>query len=336
MTLHVVVLDERMPERDTIARTVERLSYTVHTASDNSSLMTALTEYKPGVVILAWRAGCNANMVRATCATSPRAYVIAVVDGGNDIAAMLAAGAHDVLRRPIIAEELNARIETPRRLRDYIDATEEQGPDVRALAAWRTLGDLVAHDLGKMFGTTLVTTETWPRVLSGLRTATIPMSLAAHELELRVSVVTDAPGMQWLATTLLGASSADESTLLDILRELANTAGGAVKRAACLEDVELTTGLPVNDQSVADPNGDKIRGWVLSTTQGFLAVHAEIRRHVNRRVAAAKLAEGMVLVRDLRNAEGALLVAAGTRLTSTTAVHVARILGERFVVDVAA
>ncbi len=335
--MKVLVYNERQPERGAIARMLERLTHTVHLVSDKADLLAALTQYEPDVAFLAWRAACDVSTVHSVRATCPRTFIVALVDSGAEIASLLAAGAHDVLRRPIVAEELNARLGAPQRYHDWVCAMEGvAGPDVGALCAWRTLGDLVATDIGDMVCVTLVPIEVWPTALVGGHVATIPMSLAAHKLELRISIAADARGMAWLGEILLGGPTSDGEALADVLRELANTAGGALKRAALLEQVTFTTGLPVHNATIAPPNGDNVRGWVLTAAQGFVGVHAELRNRENRRVAASSLSEGMVLVSDLRTGEGALLVVAGTRLTATTAEHVARILGERFVVEVAA
>jgi hypothetical protein len=80
-----------------------------------------------------------------------------------------------------------------------------------------------------------------------------------------------------------------------------------------------------------------IRTWTVPVSGGrhCLAIVGEIRSLANARVPASKLREGMVLTHDLRNESGALVVTAGSRLTSSTAERVAKLLGDRFSVEVA-
>jgi hypothetical protein len=164
----------------------------------------------------------------------------------------------------------------------------------------------------------------------------IPLSLATEELELRVWLAVDAPAVAWLGRALLAEPSPGAAVVDDILREMVNTAGGAIKRAALPESVTLTAGIPTNDAPLRT-QGDGIRSYTFALDGGkaSMALMGEIRKRDNTRVPASKLREGMVLVHDLRSENGMLLVAAGSRLTSTTAERVAKLLGDRFFVEVA-
>jgi hypothetical protein len=161
------------------------------------------------------------------------------------------------------------------------------------------------------------------------------MSLAGDELEARVSVVVDAITIRWVKSALLGNPNASVDAVDDALRELANTAGGAVKRAALTENVVLTTGIPSTDKP--GTNFEQHSCWTLAPegSDCFVAVVGEIRQRANQRVAASQLTEGMVLAHDVRNESGILLVPAGARLTSTSAIKLSALLGPRFFLEVA-
>ncbi len=58
-----------------------------------------------------------------------------------------------------------------------------------------------------------------------------------------------------------------------------------------------------------------------------ISVIAAIRARANIQLRADKLQEGMVLVGDVRNRCGMLVVSAGTRLTATSAERLASMLG---------
>jgi hypothetical protein len=80
------------------------------------------------------------------------------------------------------------------------------------------------------------------------------------------------------------------------------------------------------------PTGKDIQNIIAAGAHDFL------RRPVldaDQRVPASSLAEGMVLVHDVRNEGGILLAPAGSRLTSTTAAKLAQMLGPRFTLEVA-
>jgi hypothetical protein len=66
-----------------------------------------------------------------------------------------------------------------------------------------------------------------------------------------------------------------------------------------------------------------------------IAIIGEVKRRVNRRVEARRLIEGMVVVTDVRNGGGVLLLPSGTRLTSTTAERLSNLL-DHTLIDVAA
>ena len=135
----------------------------------------------------------------------------------------------------------------------------------------------------------------------------------------RISIVADTPTRSWLGANLLGDPAASEEALDDVMREMANVAGGALKRAALIEGPVLTTGIPVDGRSL--PARDSgARCWTVPIADGVsIAVIGEIRRRANRRIPAQRLSEGMIVVNDVHSDAGLLLLPAGTRLTSTTA-----------------
>ena len=121
----------------------------------------------------------------------------------------------------------------------------------------------------------------------------------------------------------------------DALRELANTAGGALKRAALGEGITLTTGIPRDDTAGRFPDKHACYTLKLAGDTGCLAVVGEIRTRSNERISAAQLAEGMILAHDIRSEGGVLIVPAGSRLTATSANRLAAMLGPRYFLEVA-
>jgi DNA-binding response OmpR family regulator len=345
--MRILIINDKVGEREAMARALQPSVGHVDAAADIKSALSTMGREPVQIVVFGWPHVGGTELVRDLHGidATANAYVLTVVDSlqpARDIAMALAAGVHDFLRRPIFNEELVARVHAPTRLLRWARSLTKTdvydwsaGLDLRRLRAWTDMGAIVAEDLAQMIGVAIEPVEGWPRQFEhALRGAAIPMSLPSEQTELRVSVVVDMPTLAWLSRTLLGNSNVDPSAQEDFLREMANVAGGAVKRAA-LPDVTLTTGIPISSHGLR-PTGDGSRCWTMTLggDAGYVAIMGEIRRRDNLRIPAAQLREGMVVVNDVRNQAGALLVNGGTRLTATTAERVAQILGRRFVVEV--
>lgn len=346
--MRVLLLNDKRSERDAMVRALPQDSYQVEAVADEQSALAAICRQPPQVVVFSAPQKGGPDLARrlrgvANCAES---YLLAIVEASppsKEISGLIGAGVHDFMRRPFADAEWVERVKAPERVLrwsrsvskptafDFSDAL-----DVSSLRAWRSLGSLVAEDLGQMAGRPFVVSEGWSSHLNGdAVSASIPMSLAGDQLELRLSIVADPAAFHWLREALLGDATADDMATRDALRELANTAGGALKRAALAESVTLTTGLPIDDSVARFPGNHNCWSLSLEGGAGTLAVVGEIRSRANERISAAKLAEGMVVAHDVRNEGGVLLVPAGARLTSTSAARLGNMLGARFFIDVA-
>jgi hypothetical protein len=163
-----------------------------------------------------------------------------------------------------------------------------------------------------------------------MQLATIPMTHPSAQLDLCVSIGADLHARRWLGIAMLGDETASDEVLRDIMRELANIAGGALKRAVQHEQTTLITGLPLDsDLTLCGPGA---RYWEIETEDGgVIGLVADVRRRPNRRLPARRLIEGMVVVSDVCNGTGVLLLPSGTRLTSTTAERLSRLLDQTLV-----
>jgi CheY-like chemotaxis protein len=267
----------------------------------------------------------------ASCST----YVIGVLAEDADsqaVTSALEAGCHDVLQLPFSDAELWARVDVLDRLAGWPLAPHGSRPTQRTVAAaraWRFLGDIVTQDLEQVLG--MIELSRRAPMSPPIRIATIPMVFARDNIELAISIVADKVACAWLAATLIGDPNADDAAIDDALRELANVAGGALKRAILPEGLVLSTGLPVGGDArlATELNASAtVRSWCLAVDTGAVfTVIADVRPRPNRHVPARSLREGMVIVGDVRTETGALLVDGGTRLTSSTAEHLGRLLG---------
>lgn len=345
--MRVLLFDDRRSERDALAKALPVACQDVEVVGDETSAISAITREPPQVLVFAAPARGAEEAVRRLRSfdSSGQAYIVAILDGTpshKDLSNLIAAGVNDFIRRPISEPELIERVKAPTRMLRWVrsvakpTAFDFSAPvDAARLQGWQNLGATIAEDVGQVIGVSFSVSSGWPEKFSnGIRGATIPMSLAEDQLELRVSIGVDAEAARWLGSTVLGDPAASEASLDDALRELANTAGGALKRSALCESVTLTTGIPLNE-TLANAAGHKCFTLLHEESGMCLAAVGEIRSKQNQRVAADHLAEGMVVVHDVRNEGGLLLVAAGSRLTSSSAARLARVLGSRCFLEVA-
>ena len=346
--MRVVLLNDRRAERDAMVHALPADIYGVEAVADETAALAAIAREAPQIVVFSAPAKGGRDLTRRLrgCENAAEAYWLAVVDAnpiGKDISSLISAGVHDFMRRPFTDAELLERVKAPERVLRWSRALSKPRAfdfsaalDVTSLKAWRNLGSLVAEDLGAMSGHPFGVVPGWPGHLRpDAMSASIPMSLVGDQLELRVSLVADAGALVFIRETLLRDPAAHDDALRDALRELVNNAGGALKRAAMTEGITLTTGIPRDDSANRFPGVHRCWGLELEGGAGWLAVVAEIRSRGNERISAAELTEGMVLAHDIRSEGGVLIVAAGMRLTATSAIRLAAMLGPRYFLEVA-
>ena len=346
--MRVILLNDRRAERDAMVRALPQDTYRVEAVGDETAALAAIAREAPQVVVFSVPTKGGQDLARRLRGgeNASEAYLLAIVEAtpaNKELSNLITAGVHDFMRRPFADIELIERVKAPERLLRWSRAVSKPNAfdfsaalDVNALRSWRTLGQLVAEDLGEMAGQPFAVSQGYPKQLNGTAPcASIPMSLAGDQLELRLSIVADAVATQWIRGTLLGDPVAPDNAVHDALRELANTAGGALKRAALGESITLTTGIPRDDSSARFPGKHQCWSLELEGGAGCLAVVGEIRARSNERISAAQLAEGMVLAHDIRSEGGVLIVPAGSRLTATSANRLAAMLGPRYFLEVA-
>lgn len=351
--MHVLIVEDIRQERELMARHLVAAGHDVTQATDARAALQAFAERPPEVLLTDWGlvGPSGLELIKRVRSMATPHYVYSIVVTGRtnpaDIAQVFAGGADDFLRKPVFKEELIARVEAPKRIAQWASRLAASATvhdftgryDATRLRAWREVETVVTADISDMLGQMLIVDRgaVSPVVMS----AEIPLSLPAEQLEIRLGVGFDKATRMKLGELLLGDPNAPDASMADVVREIANTSGGAFKRAALSEGITLTTGLPTNSsQSQAslagESNHDKVRPWIARSDAGFgLSFTASIISRQNQRVTAHTLREGMVLARDLKNEAGVLLIPAGTRLTSSTVDRLTKLLGATFLVEVA-
>jgi CheY-like chemotaxis protein len=346
--MRIVLLNDKKLERDAMVRAITTAKYPVEAVADEQAALAAIAREAPRIVLFALPAKGGADLVRRLrgADASGEAYLIALAEPSvskSELAAVMEAGAQDFFRRPVVDAELLERLKGPARAVRWVKSLAKSAAfdlaspsNLRGLEAWTGLGPLAAHDLSEVAGKPFVVRKEWPApFVNDLRGATIAMSLAGEQVEVRVSIVADPIAVRWIKAALLGSPNTSIEAVDDALRELANTVGGALKRAALAENVALTTGIPFSETPSSALQAETCWTLALGGDECCLALVGEIRERKNQRVAASKLEEGMILAHDVRNEGGILLAPAGSRLTSTTASKLAQMLGHRFFLEVA-
>jgi DNA-binding response OmpR family regulator len=339
--MRILVVSENIELRSCLVAALESNRRTA-LAADARNAALEIHRLVPDVLIVHVASSADLDVVGSLCALDSHGamYVLALLGPGlsvRAITAAVAAGSHDVLRMPYAKEELIMRVDARQRLERWSASVEPaRAEDIKLsmLRAWRYLDAVVVDDLEGMMCRGLQLTEKCLPLLSTVHLATIPMTLASAELDTCISIAVDLATQKWLGIAMLGDDAASSDVIHDIMRELANVAGGAFKRAALLERAAFATGIPID--SDLTPCGPDARYWEIETEDGAtLGLVADVRRRPNRRVQARRLIEGMVVVEDVCNGSGVLLLPSGTRLTATTAERLSRLL-DRTVIEVCA
>jgi DNA-binding response OmpR family regulator len=347
--MRVLVVHEQRAAREELTKALQQKDHVVEPFADSKGALAAFSRERAHVVVLSAPGPLASEFAKKLrmAQGAEYAYLLVLLDRTmpGEVTMLFAAGVDDFLRRPISHEELVARVEAPIRLRrvapmllrstsvDFMEATP-----FASRRSYAEAGTILASSLSEMLGIlTLTEKKGLAGETAGRIGATIPMNLPNEGLELRITIVADNPALPTIATLLFGTSDGiEDATMRDSMRELANTAAGVLKRSLLEEQLVVAMGLPA-DCTKPPLAGPGTRWWVAGLPEGAgsLLLCCELIERRNQRVPAAALREGMVVVTDLRSSAGGLLIAGGTRITSTSAERIGRALGDRFLVEVA-
>jgi CheY-like chemotaxis protein len=341
--MHTLIIEENKVLRESMATTLQKADHRVTLASGQAAVLAVLEREAPDAIVIGWNGGAGDIIRRIRSQeVDAHAFVVALLDKHpvTVIPSLFAAGADDFARAPLCREELLARLAAPERFRKWasiaakLAAQELTGErDLLQLNVFTKMGEFVAADLVTLLGPMDIAEGF---LVSGdLYGASIPMSIATERAEIRVSIVIEKRLVRTLAGILLCDEDAPEPAIKDMIREIANTAGGSVKRAGELDKLSITTGLPV-DEPRGVTKSEMTRCWTVTIhgSEAQIGIVGEVNRRSNQRLPLTKVSEGMVIVNDIRTETGALIVPSGTRLSMATVTRLVGLLGQRFVVDV--
>ena len=353
--MRVLVVDGSGQDRELTSRHLQSAGHQVMVAGGAKAALAAMERELPEVLVLdAQLQGMTSLQLVQRMRTrehASRVYSVLVSSKPSisELTSSIAAGADDYMRKPLHRDELIIRVGALDRIRAWtskiFESTGGRCVDLaektrwERLQAWQHVDGPIRSDVAELLGQSLAPMAA-DDVLGGcVLCAQMALTLAAEQTEVRLTVGVEASVASKLAALCLGDADAPEDSVRDVLRELANTAGGAFVRAAVQEGVSLTHGLPVDvsPASFAHPRSGVLQRFVLVTRDASVRIHVELEilSKALRRVSVGQLVEGMVLARDLHTDAGAMLVPGGTRLTGVQIERLGRILSTRVTFDVA-
>jgi len=330
--MKVMVVTDSKSDREVLTKYLVERAHAVESTSTGEEAYSIIDERSCEVAVIDWvTSRCSSiDLIRRLRLREPASHVYTIVVMSNptpaSVAAAFAAGADDLLRRPFVREELIARVETVDRIRRWAvrllgDAADRAG-GLSSLKAWKSANRAIGTDLADFLDRKL---EARPNTLSSDRrvmVAEVPLSVMEEGIECRLRVGIGEASLAGIARILLGEERAPIESLADMVREMANVAGGALVGAADGEGVALTMGVP--------SDGDPERDWseAIGTVQQFslgisgTPLEFSIRLSTQSReltpLCSGDLRPGMTVARKVLAGDGSELLAAGASLTDSS------------------
>ena len=341
--LRVLVIDESISELVTVRKFMELAGYDVHTALLSDVSLGSALEKEWDIVVTEWSPR-TPEVIEGIREATPRGCLVLVVTNkpvGLCIGPAFAAGADDFMSKPVVREELLARVKQPPRASHVTLGENESVAAFTKLACWSSFADTTATCLRDTFGRSidLIGPPSSSRGFNPSHASSLCLSLPDANAEFRLAIEIDGAAIESISTSVFGEIT--NNVLWDVVKEMANTVGGAFMRAGLNESVQMTMSIPFE---VDAPRVPTIFQYIDACTTvwlrdaesgGTIALHLGVRSRRNVVVNVARIREGMVLAQDLLTSSGTLLLKAGTRLTTTSSERVAKILGNDYAVEVA-
>lgn len=350
--MRLLIVDSNPKERDATLRLLPSDGHEIKIAKDAAEALVCLETREFDVllveVILTGTSGTELiKRIRAR-ESDTHVYIVATAARAfpGDLKTAFLCGADDFIRKPIARDELLVRIEGGTRVRRWASRILAGGAatdfaarsSITSLTAWTSADSAVCSELGDMLGFPLIAAACPEGLEGAVEVATLPLSLAAEQAEISLAIGADQASTAALAELMFGSPTNDASAIKDMMRELANVAGGAFKRMAATEGGVLTTGLPGEStpETFRHPKATARKQWIGTVEGSAIALRFELELRVRewKRVRVASLREGMVVALDLRNPLGALLVPSGTRITESHLGGLRRSLGDDGTIDI--
>jgi hypothetical protein len=279
---------------------------------------------------------------------SEHLYIIVTSSRGAafEIEAAYGAGADDFALKPMMREELLARIHGATRLRAAVAKLASPAEPIASLEAWSSFPRIARSALSAAMGINfrilradqLRERDERPRASS--QAALVSLSLPNTASELRAAIVGNRPTLEALGAATRQVAHRGRSW--NVVTTAAAVTSEAVERHAREEDVHFTASTPrtllVSELPAVFACAPMFRRFALVGTAAgrpvCLVVLAAVAATETACLPASSLQAGMVVAYEIRNAAGGVLLPAGTRLTQTTAARIETAIGPHAFVEV--
>lgn len=334
--MNVIVAARDHVELDRWVRPLAAAGHQVTPVTRYPTLLRALAALRADAVVLEWGFDGMSDealvkSVRGPDPDGPRVLMVVPERWPVEVAQAFTWGAHDLVRRPVCAPELLARIERWTAERPIAEGLRGALAAWQHLPFWRDLEEVVTGELAGTIGLPMTrepVDATTPMTVAALSRLTLP----ADGLEIIVGVGVDVGHEAPLASVLLGGPPAPD-LMGDVVAELTNVAAGALKRSAYAAGKVFALGLPtIHPDARALPLE---RQW-RAVGEGGISVHCVAAARSSRPevVLCGNLREGMVVNCNVVGPSGVLLAAQGTCLTERSVQRLRTMLGDRHAIEV--
>jgi DNA-binding response OmpR family regulator len=337
--MHILLISDSKVNRAMMAKLLVEHAHVVDVAESREAARARLDERRCEVAIIDWGATRPSALdllleLRAEEGDGHVYTIVVMTDpSASSVSAAFAGGVDDILRRPFLREELVGRVGAVERIRRWaakvLVQVENLAANVSTLRTWVSADRCIGQDLGELLSQKLEVRRGGRRAEPMALLAELPIAMVEAGVQCRLRVAIDHLSLRSIALGLLGREDAPPEELADVVRELANVAGGAFVSSADAEGVALTIGLPV----ILDaPSAGQLTGTVQEFVLGVvdspveLSICLAVQSRELRNLTAKQLREGMVVARDIVGNGGGVLLTAGTRLTESSVTRLAEIL----------
>lgn len=349
--MKVLLVSKDMGESTSLAEAVRNAGHEPVLAMDAQAAVAAFQNTPPAVALLCSPApdaalATTVRTLRRLGNASDSVLAVVTRDAAEDqLTSMYEAGADADLRSPVGEAHMRARLGAFERVLRHragvapiatpappsppaarpVPAPPPAGTPLEPIDAcsqmngWRQAATILQAGTSKMLNLPATVADIGHAKQPYTVASTILLSSPEQLLELRVTLGMNDTTARKIAMHMFGEE--DETLIPDMVGELGNIYMGVLKTAFLESKLSFTGGLP----QAADPL-TVLRPQVFYKFQDAfaivvndvpIAVHLGLRSKANLFLKRMELREGMVLVKDVFNARGLLMVKGGTRLSLT-------------------
>jgi CheY-like chemotaxis protein len=274
-------------------------------------------------------------------ATSPFLLALVTRFSPKQLAQLLEGGVDDFVRPPFSLDELLVRL---RRVRGRPQSVAPP-PDPGVVGAvgvmsveWPALSNLpaaLAHDFHEFTQIAFEPGHATREPLADGVAASLCLTHPDGITELTVRLEMDHAMGAAVASAVLDLPP-DRTVLAELMREMANLAGGAAKRCLLKDGVAFAMGLPLDlDPAAAVVDTNLLFACDLVSASGRVRCLLTRTRVERVHVLVPALREGHVVVREVRGPNGMLLAPAGAALTKGAVAMILKMLPHAAKIEIA-